>query len=75
MGGPLLPLLSKVSPVYPALAMSARIQGAVVLDATDAVDDLFATSNPARLTLVPREGTSSFMLQAEDIEIRVISRS
>src|SRR5207245_7340280 len=38
MGGPLLPLLSKVSPVYPALAMLARIQGAVVLDANVGAD-------------------------------------
>jgi polyphenol oxidase len=47
----------------------------VVLDATDAVDDLFATSNPARLTIVPREGNSSFTLQAEDVELRVITRT
>jgi hypothetical protein len=46
----------------------------VVLDATDGVDDLFDTSNAARLTLVPREGNSSFTLQAEDVEIRVITR-
>jgi hypothetical protein len=46
----------------------------VVLDATDAVDDLFDTSNPARLTIVPREGNSSFTLEAEDIDIRVITR-
>jgi polyphenol oxidase len=46
----------------------------VVLDATDAVDDLLDTSNPARITLVPREGNSSFTLKAEDAELRVVSR-
>jgi polyphenol oxidase len=47
----------------------------VVLDATYAVDDLFNTSNPARLTLVPREGNRSFILQAQDVELLLISRS
>jgi hypothetical protein len=47
----------------------------VVLDATYAVDDLFNTSNPARLILVPREGNRSFILQAQDVELLLISRS
>jgi hypothetical protein len=46
----------------------------VVLDATDAVDDLFDTSNPARITLVPRQGNSSFTLRAEEAELRVVSQ-
>jgi hypothetical protein len=46
----------------------------VVLDATDAVDDLFDTSNPARLTLVAREGNGNFLLQTQDIDIRLVSR-
>jgi hypothetical protein len=43
----------------------------VVLDATDAARDLLDTSNPARITLVPREGSAGFTLQAEDAELRV----
>jgi polyphenol oxidase len=46
----------------------------VVLDATDAAHDLLDTSNPARITLVPREGNGSFTLQAEDAELRVVSQ-
>jgi hypothetical protein len=45
-----------------------------VLDATDAAHDLLDTSNPARITLVPREGNGSFTLQAEDAELRVVSQ-
>jgi polyphenol oxidase len=47
----------------------------VVLDATEAAEDLLDTPNPARLTLVPREGNRSFVLHAQDVELRVISRS
>ncbi len=46
----------------------------VLLDATEAVSDLFDASNPATLTIVPREGNSTFPLQAEDVEVRVVSR-
>jgi len=46
----------------------------VVLDATEAADDLLDTSDPARITLVPREGNGSFMLKAEDIELRLVSQ-
>jgi tyrosinase-like protein/polyphenol oxidase-like protein len=46
----------------------------VVLDATDAVEDLFDTSNPARLMLVSRQGNNTFVLKPEDVELRVISR-
>jgi hypothetical protein len=46
----------------------------VVLDATDAVDDLLDASSPARITLVPREGNGSFPLKAEDVEVRVLSQ-
>jgi hypothetical protein len=46
----------------------------VVLDATEAIDDLGNESNPARITVVPRDGTASFTLQAEDMDVRVISR-
>jgi tyrosinase-like protein/polyphenol oxidase-like protein len=46
----------------------------VVLDATDAVDDLVDASNPARIAVVPREGSSGFTLRAEDMDLRVISR-
>jgi hypothetical protein len=46
----------------------------VVLDATDAVDDLVDASNPARITVVPREGSGGFTLRAEDMDLRVISR-
>jgi hypothetical protein len=38
------------------------------------VDDLFDTSNPARLTLVAREGNGNFLLQTQDIDIRLVSR-
>jgi polyphenol oxidase len=46
----------------------------VVLDATDAIDDLVDASNPARIAVVPREGNDSFTLRAEDMDLRVISR-
>jgi polyphenol oxidase len=46
----------------------------VVLDATDAVDDLVDASNPARIAVVPREGSGGFTLRAEDMDLRVISR-
>jgi Common central domain of tyrosinase/Polyphenol oxidase middle domain/TAT (twin-arginine translocation) pathway signal sequence len=46
----------------------------VVLDATDAIDDLVDASNPARITVVPREGNANFTLRAEEMDVRVISR-
>ena len=46
----------------------------VVLDATDAVEDLFDSSDPAALMLVPRHGSGSFVLRPQDMELRVISR-
>ncbi|MFL6354534.1 MAG: tyrosinase family protein [Bryobacteraceae bacterium] len=46
----------------------------VVLDATNAIDDLVDASDPARITVVPREGNGSFMLRAEDMDLRVMSR-
>jgi hypothetical protein len=46
----------------------------VVLDATNAVEDLLDASNPARITLVPRQGNSSFVLKPQDVELRVVSR-
>jgi hypothetical protein len=47
----------------------------VVLDATEAVDDLVNESNPARITVVPRNGNGgSFTLHAEEMDLRVISR-
>jgi hypothetical protein len=65
--------LGIVAIVGDAMRMSA-LPRTVVLDATDALDDLFDTSNPARLTLVRREGNGSLLLQTEDIDIRLVSR-
>jgi polyphenol oxidase len=67
--------LGTVAVVADAMRMGTQPK-TVVLDATDAVDDLVNASNPARITVVPREGnsSSSFILRAEDIDLRVISR-
>jgi hypothetical protein len=47
----------------------------VVLDATDAIDDLLDAPNPARIIVVPRNGNGgSFTLHAEEMDLRVISR-
>jgi len=45
----------------------------VVLDATEALQDLFDTASPGMLIIVPREGNDSFTLKAEDAELRVIT--
>ncbi len=65
--------LGVVAIVSDTMSMSP-LPRTVVLDATDAVDDLFDTSNPARLTLVAREGNGSFLLQTQDMDIRLVSR-
>lgn len=46
---------------------------AVVLDATEALEDLFDSSKPAFITLVARQGGARVPLNAEDIELRVLS--
>jgi polyphenol oxidase len=65
--------LGTLAVVADGMRMGTRPKAAL-LDATQAVDDLFDTSHPARLTVVPREGNNSFTLQAEDVELRVLSR-
>ncbi|MGI8962715.1 MAG: tyrosinase family protein [Bryobacteraceae bacterium] len=67
--------LGTVAVVADAMRMGIQPK-TVVLDATDAVDDLVNASNPARITVVPRDGnsSSSFILRAEDMDLRVISR-
>jgi hypothetical protein len=65
--------LGIVAIVGDAMRMSP-LPRTVLLDATEAVEDLFNSSNPAKLALVPREGNSAFTLQAEDVDLRVVSR-
>ncbi|MGI9073377.1 MAG: tyrosinase family protein [Bryobacteraceae bacterium] len=65
--------LGTVAVVADSMRMGTLVE-TVVLDATDAVEDLFDSSSPARLTLVPREGNRSFILRTQDAELRVISR-
>ncbi|MGI8959010.1 MAG: tyrosinase family protein [Bryobacteraceae bacterium] len=65
--------LGTLAVVGDAMRMSP-LPRTVVLDATDAADDLLDTSNPARITLVPRQGNGSFELKPQDIELRVVSR-
>jgi polyphenol oxidase len=65
--------LGTIAVVADAMRMGT-LPKTVVLDATDAVDDLVDASNPARITVVPRQGNGSFTLRAEDIDLRVISR-
>ncbi len=67
--------LGTIAVVADAMRMGT-LPKTVVLDATDAIDDLLAASNPARMVVVPRNGNSSgsFVLRAEDMDVRVISR-
>jgi hypothetical protein len=47
----------------------------VVLDATDAIDDLLDAPDTARIIVVPRNGNrGSFTRHAEEMDLRVISR-
>jgi hypothetical protein len=57
-------------------AMQMRpLSKTVVLDATDAIDDLLDAPDPARIIVVPRNGNGgSFTLHAEEIDLRMISR-
>lgn len=65
--------LGTLAIVADAMRMSP-LRRTVVLDATEAADDLLDTSKPARITLVPRQGNDSFTLKAQDLELRVLSR-
>ncbi|MFL6352862.1 MAG: tyrosinase family protein [Bryobacteraceae bacterium] len=65
--------LGTLAVVADAMRMGTSAQ-TVVLDATEAVEDLLDTPESARITVVPRDANGRFSLPAQNVELRIISR-